>query len=299
MATKKIIDVASFQGVINWEAAKNEIDGAILQAGYGSNFIYQDDVQFERNAAECERLGIPYGIYIYSYAVNDTEAHSEAEHAIRLASGKKLSYPVYFDAEQAGTEGVAKRNADIFCTDVENAGYFAGVYANEYWWNNIICGLDKYTKWVAKYSNNYPAVANYDAWQYTDALGVAGIAGGVDCSFFYRDFPKEIHGTAKKNTKPVSANGKTLKDIAKEIVKGKWGNGKKRIKKLKSAGYTDDEINQIQEKVNNLIYKAIAKQIIKGKWGNGEDRINRLMMAGYDNAEIKKIQGEVNKLMGE
>lgn len=301
MATKKIIDVAKHQGVIDWDSAKTQIDGAILQCGYGSDFIYQDDIQFERNASECERLKIPYGIYIYSYALNDSEAHSEASHALRLAQGKKLSYPIYFDAEQSGTEGVAKRNADIFCKDIESAGYFAGVYANENWWNNIICGLDKYTKWVAKYSSNSPNVNSYDAWQYTDCEGIKGIASGVDCSYFYRDFPAEMAGSTKKKDKKESnsVNGKTLDDIAKEILKGKWGNGKKRIKKLKSAGFTEDEINLIQLKVNNLTYKAIAKQIIAGKWGNGAERISRLHENGYDAVAIDKIQKKVNKLMGE
>ena len=299
--TKKIIDVAKHQGVINWDAAKGEIDGAILQCGYGSDYIYQDDIQFERNANECERLGIPYGIYLYSYAMNDDKAHSEASHAIRLAQGRKLSYPIYFDAEQDGTESVAKRNAEIFCKDVEKAGYFAGIYANENWWNNIICGLDKYTKWVAKYSSSSPNVPKYDAWQYTDCEPISGI-GNVDCSYFYRDFPKEIGGnTAKKKEKKKenTANGKSLDDIAKEIVKGKWGNGKKRTQKLKAAGFTQAEINEIQKKVNNRIYKAVAKQIVAGKWGNGQERIDRLHMCGYDDAAITKIQKKVNKLMGE
>ena len=296
---KKVIDVSYAQGLIDWGKVKGQVDGAILQAGYGSDFIYQDDVQFERNAAECERLGIPYGIYIYSYAQTEAQAHSEASHVLRLASGKKLSYPIYFDAEQAGTEGVAKRNADIFCIDIENAGYFAGIYANENWWRNYLTGLENYTKWVAKYSTNKPAINNYDAWQFSDCALINGINGGVDISYFYRDFPAEINKAApKEKTTDATANKKSLKEIAKDVVKGKWGNGKKRVKKLKQAGFTQEEIDKIQEFVNDLTYTAIAKQIVSGKWGNGEKRIKKLMAAGYDNAAIKIIQNKVNKLMG-
>lgn len=114
MANLRVIDVSEHQGTINWDAVKGHIDGAILRCGYGDNIASQDDKQWKRNADECTRLGIPFGVYIYSYATSDAQARSEAEHVLRLISGYKLSYPIYLDLEQAGTETGAIQRANIF-----------------------------------------------------------------------------------------------------------------------------------------------------------------------------------------
>lgn len=72
------IDVSKHQGKINWEAVKNAgVTHAMLRAGYG-RYKNQVDPQFERNSAECERLGIQYGVYWYSYASTPAEARQEA-----------------------------------------------------------------------------------------------------------------------------------------------------------------------------------------------------------------------------
>ena len=62
---KRGIDVSSHQGVIDWETVKNEIDYVIIRCGYGANRETQDDIYFKRNADECTRLGIPFGVYLY------------------------------------------------------------------------------------------------------------------------------------------------------------------------------------------------------------------------------------------
>lgn len=53
---------------------------------------------------------------------------------------------------------------------------------------------------------------------------------------------------------PVAASAKkSIDEIAREIVLGKWGNGSDRKNRLIKAGYTQDEIVQIQKKVNELL----------------------------------------------
>ena len=199
---KLLIDVSEHQGVIDWERAKKYIDGAILRCGYGMDIISQDDKQWGRNVAECERLGIPFGVYIYSYATNTERAKSEAQHVLRLVQGHKLSYPVYFDIEEPGTEGSAVANAIAFGDIIEAAGYWCGVYYNRNWHNNVIKGkLDKFTRWGAGYgTNNGQKQDNYkpgfgeDIWQYSSKGSVPGVPGNVDVNVCYRDFPAEIGG---------------------------------------------------------------------------------------------------------
>lgn len=198
-----IIDVSKWNGTINWEMAKGVIKGAILQCGYGDDIASQDDPTFIRNATECERLGIPYGVYLFSYADSDAHAESETDHILRMLKGRNLSYPVYIDLE---SEGIPKSsyNANRFIKmgeKIENAGYWFGVYANEDWfYTTIKNSLDRFTKWIANYSRK-PAIA-CDIWQYTSTGNIAGVQGNLDCNEVYRDFPKEISGKVVTPSKP-------------------------------------------------------------------------------------------------
>ena len=82
-ATKKGIDVSVHNGKIDWQKVKNDgIDFAIIRCGYGQNMTSQDDAYWEYNVSECERLGIPYGVYLYSYANTLAKAKSEAQHVL-------------------------------------------------------------------------------------------------------------------------------------------------------------------------------------------------------------------------
>lgn len=104
-----------------------------------------------------------------------------------------------------------------------------------------------------------------------------------------------------EKTKPVTTSKpKTIEEIAKEVLQGKWGNGQDRINRLTKAGY---DAKAVQTAVNNLAKKPattkksneeIAKEVIQGKWGNGTARKQKLTQAGYDYNAIQKI---VNKLL--
>lgn len=197
---KLLIDVSEHNGVIDWNQVKGHIDGAIIRCGFGMDQADQDDKQWARNVAECERLGIPFGVYLYSYATNADRARSEAQHVLRLIKGHKLSYPVYYDLEDKTIEGAAVANAKVFGDIIEAAGYWCGVYYNPDWNNRIIKNqLNRFTIWGAAYgSNNGQAQENYkpnfgeDIWQYTSVGKIPGISGNVDLNKCYRDFPAEI-----------------------------------------------------------------------------------------------------------
>ena len=194
---KILIDVSEHQGIIDWEKVMPHIDGAILRCGYGGDYEDQDDEQFRRNADECTRLGIPFGVYIYSYAKTIEGMKSEAAHVLRLVKPYKLAYPVYLDLEEPGLEEGAVIRARVFGDIIENAGYWCGVYANLNWWENHLQGLERFTKWVAQYYKECEYTgANLDIWQYTSKGNVPGIKGNVDMNECYRDFPAEILGAA-------------------------------------------------------------------------------------------------------
>ena len=83
---------------------------------------------------------------------------------------------------------------------------------------------------------------------------------------------------------------KTIVEIAKEVIQGKWGNGQNRKQKLEDAGY---DSTKVQDEVNNILnnkktVEEIAKEVLNGKWGNGDERKNKLTSAGYDYNEVQK-----------
>ena len=189
-AINKGIDVSKYQGKIDWNQVKSsDVDFVIIRCGYGSNYTYQDDDYWEYNVSECERLGIPYGVYLYSYANNATKARSEAQHVLRLLEGHKPSYPVYYDLEDDIVSASGKNNiinfANIFCSTIESYGYKAGIYANLNWWNNKLNddSLEKYEKWVAQWNSKCTYDGDFRLWQCTSNGMVPGINGRVDINF--------------------------------------------------------------------------------------------------------------------
>lgn len=195
----KGIDVSFAQGRVDWDKLKSNIDFAIIRCGYGNNQANQDDVQWARNVAECSRMNIPWGAYLYSYATNIAEAESEAAHALRLLEGLKPAYPVYIDMEDADgykakRGGISKQLATdicrIFCERLTAAGYTAGVYANKDWAVNRLdmAQLSKWTFWLAQYNSKVTYAGKYDMWQYSSDGAMPGISGRIDLNYCFKDF---------------------------------------------------------------------------------------------------------------
>lgn len=193
---KKIIDVSRHQEKIDWSKVKGNVDGVIIRCGFGADISKNDDSQFKSNVEGCIKNGIPFGIYLYSYAKSMEAAISEANHVLRLVGPYKdmIAYPIYYDLEENGTQEGAVERAKAFGDIIEAAGYWCGIYANQSWWKEYLGNkLDRFTKWVARYSSKPPEIgSSYDMWQFTDKGSVPGIKGPVDMSYCYRDFEKII-----------------------------------------------------------------------------------------------------------
>ena len=222
--SKKGIDVSEFQGKIDWEKVKNDgIEFAILRCGYGMDFSNQDDVEYERNANECERLGIPYGVYLMSYANTVEKARSEAKHVLRLIEGRKISLGVWHDIEDNGTSGAINKETltniiNTFCNTIKNAGYKVGVYANLNWLENKIEKTikDNYDIWVAQYYSKCEYEGKYIMWQHTSSGKVNGISTNVDMNILYKDLPV-INNNDNNNSK--TNNSEIVKSLQRALNK--------------------------------------------------------------------------------
>lgn len=238
-AIGKVIDVSEHNQDIDWEKVKNsDVDFAILRVGYGNDVSYQDDKKWQYNVSECTRLGIPFGVYIYSYAENTTEAESEADHVLRLIKGYNLAYPVYYDLEDnsqvsLGNDTIQKF-AETFCNKISNAGYQVGVYANLNWWNNYLTGsvYNNWHRWVAQYNYQCDYNGNYDMWQCTSKAQVEGISTDVDVSFYYDNLLSD----ADVNTPVVEVGDTDLISYCANIQNDGWTDWKKNGHALGTIG---------------------------------------------------------------
>lgn len=200
------IDVSQYQGLIDWEVVKDRIDFAIIRCGYGQDRTDQDDKLFTRNADECTRLKIPFGVYLYSYAKSPSDAIKEANHVLRLVKNYQMAYPIYYDLEDNNTTGrqsnaVIGDIAKTFADKMEKEGYYVGIYASLYWWKTKLTSsiFDQYTRWVANYASELNYDRNYDMWQYSSTGWVEGVPTIVDLDYCYADFPAIIKRAGKNN----------------------------------------------------------------------------------------------------
>lgn len=199
---KGVIDVSSWQGDVDWAKAKADgVEGAIIRLGYGwGNYA---DAKAQRNINECKRLGIPFGIYWYSYAYDANCARAEGNDvAAKLrqmgVSPNDLKYPVYYDLEKwtwAGHTPPTNPNvysgmADAWYGALQSAGYKnLGVYSYTSYLQGPLNNSNIYakTRWVAQYGAQmgYNAFDTNDrGWQYTSSGRINGIGGSVDMNAF-------------------------------------------------------------------------------------------------------------------
>lgn len=199
---KGVIDVSSWQGDIDWAKAKADgVEGAIIRLGFG--WGNDADTKAQRNINECKRLGIPFGIYWYSYAYDANCARAEGNDvAAKLrqmgVSPNNLKYPVYYDLEKwtwAGHTPPTNPNvysgmADAWYGALQSAGYKnLGVYSYTSYLQGPLNNSNIYakTRWVAQYGAQmgYNAFGTNDrGWQYTSSGRINGISGSVDMNAF-------------------------------------------------------------------------------------------------------------------
>lgn len=217
---KGVIDVSEWQGDIDWAKAKADgVEGVIIRLGYG--WGNNADKKAQRNISECKRLGIPFGIYWYSYA--DTPSIAKEEGADVVAKLKQfgvnasdLAYPVYYDLEKWTWEGHQPPTDPNVYNDIVNNWYSAlqsggyrnlGVYSYTSYLQGPLKHADIYAKttWVAQYGarmgfDSFPTDSR--GWQYTSSGKVDGISGNVDMNAFgNKEYANGGHWVTKNDQK--------------------------------------------------------------------------------------------------
>lgn len=249
---KKGIDLSVYNEIKDYNQIKKNVDFVIIRTGYGKH-ITQKDKKFEEYYEHFK--DIPLGVYHYSYASSKEGALREAENCIEFLKNKKLTLPVFYDLEDK-TINVSKNIltdiAITFCEKIKEAGFTPGVYVNLEWMNhkiNVDTLINKgYKIWLAQYTSksNPSTDKKIYMWQYSSKGKVPGILGVCDMNLLYE---------------PVKENLKTIEEIVKDVLDGKYGNGAERKRKLTEAGYNYEEIQKV---INELFTEEIYYEVKKG-----------------------------------
>ena len=244
---KKGIDVSSYQGNIDWEEAKKSIEFAIIRCGYGNNIASQDDVYYRRNVEECTRFGIPFGVYLFSYATDIAMSQSEVEHTLRLIKDYQLEYPVFIDIETRAQLNLPKEEliaiVKHYCEEIEKAGYYVGIYASLSTLNGILNSseLDTYDKWVAEWGKDFTYKGKSGLWQHTDNDRIPGINSRVDGDVAFYDYPQIIRERGLNHLKKEEEIKRKFKKGDQVYLNGplyKKEDGKEVITKVKNVPVT-------------------------------------------------------------
>lgn len=238
MKANRGIDVSKWNGKVNFKKVKDAgYNFVMIRLGYGSDKPAQDDKLFAQNVAECEKYGLDWGAYLYSYALNVQDAESEAEHAIRILKDYKPTYPIALDMEDAdgykARKGMPSNEVlvdicETFLNRLEEEGYYVCLYASKSWLMKQLLSsrLNRFDKWVAQWSEECTYKQPYGIWQYTDKAKLPGDNSGkcFDANVSYKEYPEIIKSNGlngwsktqsnKKYITHVVEKGDTLSEIA-------------------------------------------------------------------------------------
>lgn len=205
---KKGVDISKHNGDVDMKKIKAAgYDFVMIRCGFGDDSTSQDDKMFETNVKKCEDANMPWGVYLYSYALSTKEAESEVSHTLRLLKGKKPTLPIAFDMEDA--DGYKSKNGmpsneqlvkicKTYLKGIKDAGYYPILYASLSWFKNKLNDedlLSSYDVWLAQWNDECTYKGDtIGIWQYggetnyIDGNSIDGV-GVIDKDFCYKDYP--------------------------------------------------------------------------------------------------------------
>lgn len=274
------IDVSEHNKGIDFASLHPRPSFVIVRASYGC----VKDKCVEQFIKTLDKLAIPYGVYCYSYALSIESAEKEASFLLKMIVNWNVRCGVWYDMEDA--DGYKARKGlqspllitgmcKAFCSMVENAGYYTGIYASKSWFGSKIIGLDQFDKWVAYWGTPNDGKKRTDTSSMGSMQQYSSTYGKLDVDCTFQDL--SVYNVHPKKQK-------SLDEYAVEVWEGKWGNGNVRKNALNATKYGYDKI---QSRVED--YGRMAKIVWKGLLGNGEERKRKLIALGYSPELVQRV----------
>ena len=273
LTNTKGVDISYWNGDIDLAKVKNAgYKWVMIRCGWGNNSTDNDDSKFAANVAKAEKLGMPWGVYLFSYACSTSDAKSELAHIDRLLKAQKAkgylpTMPIAIDIEPTDTVknkgGWTSSNltnvATIILDGLKDLGYYPIIYTGYEeltMMNNHI--RNDYDCWFAQWSSR-PSAYKYNRlgmWQYggetnlIDGNSISGV-GTIDKDVVYKDYPTIIKNGGYNNwtkpsptTKGITIGCKSVHTYAwcqyafaqTGAVNPKWSTSNTQISKIDSNG---------------------------------------------------------------
>ena len=193
------VDVSAFQGNIDWQKVKDSgIQFAIIRLGYrgyGKAGKMVEDEYAQKNLKGVTQVGLRYGVYFCSQALNRKEVKEEVDFLLKILGDYEPTLPIVFDWEHVSAEGARSEPMDAdtltdcalyFGELIEAAGYTPMMYFN--WYQSLhdyhLKELERYPFWLALYQDRMTYPYRVEMWQYTCTGRVPGITGNVDINVY-------------------------------------------------------------------------------------------------------------------
>lgn len=270
----KGIDISKWQAGINLSAIASQIDFVICKATEGVGYT---DKYCDKLYQQAKGLGKKLGVYHFARPDLGNTAKAEADWFVRETKGYHKEAMLILDWESGDLGNVtwAKQWLDRVYekTGVKPVIYMSASVMSSHDWSSV-ANAD-YGLWVANYGSNngtaqesvfdrYPLKywSFYALWQYTSTGKLSGYSGNLDLNYFSGDkeaWDKYAGGKPSTSTSTSKPLEKSVEELAKEVIAGKYGNGDARKKAL---GTRYDEVqarvNEILG-VNNKVYYTVQK----------------------------------------
>lgn len=208
MSEYKVLDISAYQTNI-FDVSKINADGVILRLGYTAlaNKQPKKDDKFDEHYKKLKAAGIPVGVYYFTLATNESMVDMETKWVLEQIKSLQLEFPVWVDCESQPKcpewDGLNKSTRSIlmarWCRNIQNAGYYTGIYANRNWLNNyfVYDTIKAFDTWIAVYGSATGYSKPYGIWQYSssepaDAHGITHSSNKVDINIAYKDYPTII-----------------------------------------------------------------------------------------------------------
>ena len=192
--TKIGIDISSFQGDIDFEKIKKAgVEFAYIRVGRGGGVGKGPvlDTKFEQNIKGLNKVGIPVGVYFFSYAINKKEVKKDAKWVVEQLKNHKVDLEVAYDFEDWNDYNEYNlsfyhltENANTFNDYMKKNGYNGMLYSSKYYLENIWFKQD-YPVWLAHYTEQTNYEGKYKVWQICEDGKIDGINSKVDIDIMY------------------------------------------------------------------------------------------------------------------
>lgn len=210
------VDISEHNGA-NFDVS--QYDFVIIRAAWGEN----TDKLFETYVQKCIDAKIPYGVYVYDYALDDSQAKAEAEYVLNLIKDKDIQLGVWFDMEDAdhykAKKGVLTKehctsSCKVFCDILKEYGYYTGVYTSTSWIGTYVD--TEYPLWIANWGSNNGTIQS-------DQSGVAVMhqysANPIDKDVIFHEFDFFKSNPIKEEVKPTPRPEESKPEVKPEESK--------------------------------------------------------------------------------